>query len=471
MKARRPSGWLGALLLGLTACGSPGQPSSSGTDGDPREAYSGGDMTVFDHSRDAFARPAPNLRDDFETTNRFFVGNSFFNQNWVTAPSSTQGRDGLGPTYNATSCSACHFKDGRGAPPQEAGEEFLGLLLRLSVPGTGPNGGGLPEPTYGGQFNHRAINGVAAEGTSRVEYTERPGAYPDGTAFSLRQPRYVMENLAYGAMAADVMVSPRVAPASFGLGLLEAVAEQDIVANADPEDSNGDGIRGQANHVWDAVRGQVSLGRFGWKSNVPSLKQQNAGAFVGDIGITTDLFPTENCPATQSDCQAAPNGGTPEADADLIEDVTLYTQTLAVPARRNVHDPQVRRGKDLFAQVGCTGCHIEHWLTSVVEGLPEVSQQDIRPYTDLLVHDMGPELADNRPDGQASGTQWRTAPLWGLGLVQTVNRHLLLLHDGRARGMEEAILWHGGEGQPSRDRFMALDAAGRQDLLTFLESL
>ena len=426
----------------------------------------GGDTTAFSDGANAFELSARNLPNDIRRT--FEVGDSFFNQNWVTAPASTEARDGLGPTHNALSCSSCHSHDGRGKPPDHPDDPERGLLLRLSIPG--PNGP-MDEPRYGGQLQDRAILGVPGEGRIVIDYIEAPGAYPDGTPFSLRQPTYRMEDLAYGPMSPNVMVSPRVAPATIGLGLLEAIPEASILALADPEDANGDGISGRPNYVEDVRTGETALGRFGWKANQPTIEQQSAGAFLGDIGITSSLFPNENCPEVQELCRQAPNGGTPEVSDERLEKVTIYTQTLAVPAMRNVDDERVKEGAQLFVQTQCAACHTSRFETGDTHPLEPLHNQVIFPYTDLLLHDMGEGLADNRPDGEATGREWRTPPLWGIGLVDTVNKHTMFLHDGRARSIEEAILWHGGEAEQSRDRFMSLTKEERDALIRFLESI
>jgi CxxC motif-containing protein (DUF1111 family) len=446
---------------------SSGAACGGGDGAEPGEELSGGSSTVFDQSRDAFSFASPALKD--ERRDGFFVGNATFNRNWVTAPASAVGVDGLGPTFNATSCSACHLKDGRGHPPL-AGEPTLSLLARLSIPGTGAHGGPVPEPTYGGQLQNAAILGVPTEGTVRIDYDELVGSYGDGTAYSLRRPRVAFDSLAFGPMAADVMISARVAPANFGLGLLEAIPEADILARADPDDADGDGISGRPNQVWDQTRGSVALGRFGWKANQPSIRQQVAGAFQGDIGITSPVFPDENCPAPQTDCAAAPSGGAPEIDEPKLVDVVFYGQTLAVPGRRDVGDATVLLGKALFAELRCASCHVPRFVTGPHE-VPELVGQTIYPYTDLLLHDLGDGLADGRPDYLATGREWRTAPLWGIGLVPIVNQHSLYLHDGRARGLAEAILWHGGEAEASKEAFRNLPADDRAALLRFLESL
>jgi CxxC motif-containing protein (DUF1111 family) len=256
-----------------------------------------------------------------------------------------------------------------------------------------------------------------------------------------------------------------------GLGLLEALAAADIEALADPDDDDGDGISGRANHVWDPITQTTVLGRFGWKANQAGLRQQVAGAFLGDMGITSSLAPDDNCPASQLDCAAAPNGGTPELDESLLTAVTVYSRLLAVPARRDVDDPEVLAGRELFRAIGCADCHVPKHQTGTLAGFPELSDQTIWPYTDLLLHDMGDGLADGRRDFAADGREWRTPPLWGIGLFEVVNEHTLYLHDGRARNLAEAVLWHGGEGQAARDRFAALAAGDRAVLLRFLGSL
>lgn len=434
-----------------------------------KQALLGGTTTIANTSQNAFGQASPGLERPEELF--FFVGNSFFNQNWVTAPSSTTARDGLGPLYNSRSCAGCHFKDGRGRPPEYDGETPTGLLIRLSIPERNLVGGYLPDPTYGGQFQDNAVEGVLPEGTLRVEYTEIAGTFADGTAYSLRQPTYHLENLNYGELDAEVMMSPRVAPQMIGMGLLEAIDEDTILALADPNDINNDGISGRPNYVWDVVNNQMSLGRFGWKANEPTVQQQVAGAFNGDVGITTGVFPQDHCTPAQPECLNAPNGGQGEITDDDLGKVVIYSSSLAVPAQRDYDNPQVIRGGEIFAEADCTACHIPTLETGIHRTLPVFSQQTIHPYTDLLLHDMGAGLADNRLDYQANGQEWRTPPLWGIGLFETVNGHTYYLHDGRARNLTEAIIWHDGEAQASRDYFLELSANERAALIAFLESL
>ena len=428
----------------------------------------GGGTTAFTTNRNAFSLSARNLTNLERRT--FEVGDSFFNQNWVTAPASTDARDGLGPTFNAQSCSSCHTHDGRAEPPKDNDDPERGLLFRLSIPGTDATGAPLDDPSYGGQLQDRSILKAPAEGRFNITWREISGSYDDGEKFTLLQPEYSFSELAFGDLHPEIMVSPRIAPAVFGAGLLEAIPESDILAKADPDDEDGDGVSGRANVVWDVKEQRARLGRFGWKANVPTVEQQVAGAFLGDVGITSSLFPDENCPAGQDECAAAPNGGSPEIPDFRLDMVTFYNRTLAVPAMRDVDDPQVRQGAVLFLKAGCNTCHTPKHTTGETD-IEALSNQEIFPYTDLLLHDMGDGLADGRPDFLANGREWRTPPLWGIGLVDNVNRHTRFLHDGRARNLAEAILWHGGEGTAAKEAFRNYSREEREALLRFLNSL
>ena len=266
----------------------------------------GGQASIYNTTPNAFSQPIPGLEREQELL--FFVGNSFFNQNWVSAPASTKARDGLGPLFNSRSCAGCHFKDGRGRAPEFDGEVPTGLLIRLGMPGQDEHGGRLPEEKYGLQFQDQAIEGINKEGDLRITYQELPGTYPDGTSFSLRQPTYHLENLNYGALSTEILLSPRVANQMIGLGLLEAIAEDDLVANADPDDLDKDGISGKPNLVWDIQSASIRLGRFGWKAEQPSILQQVASAFAGDLGITSGLIQHDHCTEIQDVCLQAVNG-------------------------------------------------------------------------------------------------------------------------------------------------------------------
>lgn len=472
--------YLSTVVL-LAACGGGGgggtdEPSLDGVFG-PNEVLSGGDTTAFFATElglaSAFSAPAANL--EVPRIDNFFAGNSFFDTNWVIAPSSTVARDGLGPVFNARACVSCHARDGRGRPPSDPQEQTLSLLMRLSLDARdSTTGQQLPEPTYGGQFQNGAVPGVMGlmpEGRVSVSYTEVPGTYGDGTPYSLRRPTYTFVDLGYGPMDPNVRTSPRIGSIILGLGLLQAVSDESILARADPMDADGDGISGKAQMAWDVRSATRKLGRFGWKAGATTLEQQTAAALRDDIGITNTLFPTQPCTAAQGICDMVPDGGSPESSDAILEFLTFYVHTVAVPARRNHTDPQVRRGRDLFHAAGCVACHVPTMRTGTYPDFPELENQIIHPFTDLLLHDMGPGLADGAGEFEANGSEWRTAPLWGIGLVDEVNEHQFLLHDGRARGFAEAILWHGGEAEAAKEYFRNLPAADRDALIAFLEDL
>jgi CxxC motif-containing protein (DUF1111 family) len=449
------------------------------------ETLSGGSATFRGTAnRNAFSQPSANL--SFEKRADFFVGNGLFRRNWVTGRASTRAADGLGPLYNARSCQGCHLKDGRGHPPAGPDDSAVSMFLRLSIP---PHDAAeralleshranvVAEPTYGGQLQDLAIPGHEPEGRMVTEYAKIPVALADGEVVHLRAPSYRIADLAYGSLHPEVLLSPRVAPPMIGLGLLEAVADEDLLAHADPDDADRDGISGRPNRVWSAEQGQVMLGRFGWKAGEPTLSDQSSHAMAGDVGIGNPIAPDAwgDCTAVQALCRAAPNGNSRqyddlEAPKDVMDQILFYARNLAVPVRRAADDPTVLRGKQLFYESGCIGCHVPKLATRRDWEIPALAGQLIWPYTDLLLHDMGEGLADNRPEGVADGQEWRTPPLWGIGLTETVNGHTYFLHDGRARNLTEAILWHGGEARAARDAFAAMTKADREALLAFLKS-
>jgi CxxC motif-containing protein (DUF1111 family) len=467
---RRPLATLCVVAL-LAACSDGSGDPSSSEEGSPGPsaaelAAQGGDATVEVAGSQAFGQPLPGMSGQDQRT--FAVGNSFFRDNWVTAPASTEARDGLGPIFNAQSCSSCHFQDGRARPPEGPDDPERGLLVRVSVPGAEPGDPPRPHPTLGDQVQDRAINGVPPEATVVITYEDRPGTFGDGTAYALAAPTYDLVDAGGRSLLDDgtgLMLSPRIAPAMFGVGLLEGVPDDVLLGLEDPDDADGDGISGRAHRLDDGT-----LGRFGWKAAVPTVRDQNAAAFAGDIGITSGVRPHQPCTPVQTECLAAPAGGEPEIGDERLDQVTFYARTLAVPARRDVGTEATDRGQERFEQAGCGSCHVAELQTGRSD-IPALDRQAIRPYTDLLLHDMGPGLADDRPDGDASGTEWRTPPLWGIGLTETVNDHTRFLHDGRARNLLEAILWHGGEAEAARDEFADLPAEDREAIVTFLESL
>ncbi|WP_130930871.1 di-heme oxidoredictase family protein [Pseudomonas sp. Sample_24] len=463
------------LALGLSAC----DDAPRFTEAEPGEARSGGSATVRKTDQNAFSLPSANLPPSRRVD--FSVGNSFFRNPWVIAPSTTTARDGLGPLFNTNACQGCHIKDGRGHPPEPDASNAVSMLVRLSIPDTPAYAkvieqlGVVPEPVYGGQFQDMAVPGVAPEGKVRVDYTPVKVQFKDGTEVELRKPSLNIIQLNYGPMHPDTRFSARVAPPMIGLGLLEAIPEEAILANAEAQAKAGDGIAGRPNRVWDDAQQKTVLGRFGWKAGQPNLNQQNVHAFSGDMGLTTSLRPFDDCTDGQTACKQAPNGngvdGEPEVSDNILRLVLFYTRNLAVPARRDVNAAEVLAGKNFFYQAGCQSCHTPKYTTAANAAEPELANQVIRPYSDLLLHDMGDGLADNRSEFQASGRDWRTPPLWGIGLTQAVSGHTQYLHDGRARNLLEAVLWHGGEATAAQQQVLSFNAEQRAALLAFLNSL
>ncbi|NBF05202.1 c-type cytochrome [Pseudomonas sp. Fl5BN2] len=463
------------MALGLSAC----DDAPRFTQAEPGEARAGGTTTVNKTDRNAFSLPSANLA----PTRRldFSVGNSFFRSPWVIAPSTTTARDGLGPLFNTNACQNCHIKDGRGHPPTAQALNAVSMLVRLSIPDDPAYAklieqvGVLPEPVYGGQLQDMAIPGVAPEGRVRVSYDPVPVRFKDGTLVELRKPKLQITDLGYGPMHPDTLFSARVAPPMIGLGLLEAIPEEAILANAQPGTGTKNAIAGRPNWVWDDAQQKTVLGRFGWKAGQPNLNQQNVHAFSGDMGLTTSLRPFDDCTDAQNACKQAPNGNGPDGEAEVSDNilrlVLFYTRNLAVPARRDVSSSPVLAGKNLFFQAGCQSCHTPSFTTAANAAEPELANQVIRPYSDLLLHDMGEGLADHRAEFKASGRDWRTAPLWGIGLTETVSGHTQFLHDGRARNLMEAVLWHGGEAEGAKQQVLAFNAEQRAALLAFLNSL
>jgi CxxC motif-containing protein (DUF1111 family) len=344
------------------------------------------------------------------------------------------------------------------------------MVVRLSIPGEGLHGAPKPHGIYGDQLQNEGILGrVPAEGDPRVSWRMSSVAMADGEIVQLRAPVLELRNLNFGPLGDEVMTSARVAPALVGVGLLDAVSEETIRMLAADEQRKG--LPGRPNVVWDLVKGRDALGRFGYKANQPSVEQQIVSAYHADLGVTSRWFPQENCTDVQLQCLAEPPGGYPELPEAFLDPVLFYARALAVPARRNVDDARVRRGEALFTLAGCDGCHAPTLETGDYAPLPAFSHRTIHPYTDLLLHDMGEGLADSRPEFRAGPRDWRTTPLWGLGLSQIVNGNRSLLHDGRARSIAEAILWHGGEAEPSREAFRAMPRADRAALVAFLNSL
>jgi CxxC motif-containing protein (DUF1111 family) len=461
-----------AIILAVCSCGGVLPATARLSDTSDRDSNSGGDTTTSLVTREAFTQPTANITD--ADRRAFMIGQSVFNQNWVAAPSNNRDHQGLGPLFNAQSCSSCHVKAGRGLPPNADHPERLGLLFRLSVPGVNGHGGPLPEPCYGQQLHPFAIMGIPPDGAVEIQYLEKHLDLPGGGSLALRAPTYRFRDLAYGQLCPGTLVSPRVALPLFGLGLLEDIPVSALMAHAQRSVGDPDGIHGHLNRVWDIRRQAMAIGRFGWKANQPTIEQQVASAFQGDIGITSSLYPEENTPASHRLASGRPSGGeagAPELSELKLQRLTTWTHLLAVPARRDVDDPSVQRGQQLFQVFRCDACHVPTWTTGPDDAFPELAHQTIHPYSDLLLHDLGSALADGRPDFGAGPREWRTPPLWGIGLTATVSAQQSYLHDGRARSLLEAVAWHGGEAASSRDRLLQASQEDRQALLRFLASL
>lgn len=421
----------------------------------------GGGQTIIDEGSGAFSHGFNNMTESQERIHE--IGDITFEQAFVSAPAPKYG--GLGPLYNNVSCVSCHVGDGRGTA-SIAGETPSSLLFRLSIAGNGTHGEPLPIPLFGGQLQNKAIQGSLKEADVAIQFESLQETYADGEIVTLQKPKYTFTN-SYTVLP-NALVSPRIASPVFGLGLLQAIPEEALLANADIHDQNADGISGKPNYVWNVRTKQKQLGRFGWKANQPDLLQQVAGAYNEDMGITNFIFPKENC---LNQVQYDGRNDEVEVSDSLLQAVAFYIRSLAVPAARKVNTSAFKSGYSLFNQVGCNACHVENYVTQVDVSFPAISNQKIKPFTDLLLHEMGEGLADYRSDFDANGFEWRTAPLWGIGLAKRVNGHSNFLHDGRARNLEEAILWHGGEGQHSKDQFKKLSKEQRLKLIYFLENL
>lgn len=504
---------------------------------EPSEHLSGGDTTVFVSTNNAFSRKPASIVNDFQLDGFFTQGDHLFR-----TPD-----DGIGPILNTGSCQGCHLNDGRGVVPENSTTPMSSMLVKLT------DGEGNIDPIYGDQIQPFSVNGfingnTLSDGFSRhngsisgtellgeafpyIVFETINGEYPDGSTYELRNPIYKVRDLSYGSFMEDVRFSARVAPQAFGVGLLGAIPQENLLALVDEEDSNNDGISGRASFVTDVFTGESVIGRFAYKAQNPTVLQQVAGAYNGDMGVTTNVFSNEPCTDNQLACQLAAEqeitvGDNVDLNNHALALVEFYNRVLAVPARRGfdesteVWQEDIISGRTLFMNANCTGCHTQRHVTGEAKGselgeltlgsviantetqqsenISVLSNQTIYPYTDLLLHDMGGScavtrettdglactdgveclyvqrcegLADGVVQGDAGGSEWKTPALWGLGLVQTVNEDSSFLHDGRARTIEEAILWHGGEAQNSKNIFMNYTKAEREQLITFLSSL
>ena len=452
-----PVGIFGFILI-LSQCRKPEPFNAEEYD----ERMSGGSQTAFDATSGAFTNPFTGM-DEYDDE-LHGLGDAGFEQTFITAPANYNG--GLGPAFNNVSCISCHHNDGRGVPT--VGEGHSAMLMRISYPGADVHNGAVPVPGYGTQIQDKAIFGKLPEARINVSYLDQQYSLPDGTTYSLRTPTYVLSNQ-HAPINGDAMYSPRLAPPVFGLGLIEAIPEDQILALADVTDADQDGISGKPNYVWNPFTERKELGRFGLKLNTSTLQVQVAAAYNNDIGITSYVFKNETSQGQIDQSDGIEDD--PELPDSVLNGVVFYMKSLQVPARRNVTDPQVIRGKQIFREAKCASCHNPDFTTAVNMAFPAASNQRIHPYTDMLLHDMGEGLADHRPDFDATGFEWRTTPLWGLGLFEAVNYPPYYLHDGRARSILEAIMWHGGEAQHSKEYVQQLSKEDRDALIKFLRSL
>lgn len=464
--------WAAAVLL-ASAFGT----LSAGSDLLTESALSAGSFSIARFDRSAYSEPAPVL--DPRRRQLFMAGRSVFHRQWASI-ASLNGDWGLGPTFIADRCSACHLNTGRGHPPASPEQQLESMLVRVSLVGTDAHGGPLPHPHYGDQLQNRSLDGshvdlahggkpVPHEADLYLDWEESAVVLADGETIQLRKPKLRIENPSFGPID-GLLTSLRVAQPLVGIGLLDAVPEETILAIAGVQRAQG--VNGRPNFVWDAVNNRVSLGRYGWKANVPGLKQQIALAALGDMGVNSNLYPEQNCPPVQTVCREMLPGNFPEIIDAEIDTVALWLQGLAVPARRNADSDMFKKGAALFEQARCSACHVPELTTAkTFAAMPQLANQRFHAYTDLLLHDMGDGLADGRPDFQAGPRDWRTPALWGLGLSEIVTGGATLLHDGRARNVTEAILWHGGEAEMSAEIFRDLSAADRKALVVFVESI
>ena len=468
----------------------------------PPDALSAGEATVFSRLPSTFEQRSKNLT-GVKNIRAFNIGNDFFANPWVPNRSSTSLRDGLGGLFNNNACQDCHIRDGRGqihnVVNNKNEDRFASILIRTSRAKVTPEQhtamlnsqiASIGDSSVGGQIQHQAIPNVTPEASLDLHYKTLTTEFTDGYKVELRKPVWQFEQGNNTVnFDSDTIFSPRIAQPMIGLGLLSLIPEEHILRYADPEDTNNDGISGKANRVWNIENQQVALGRFGWKAGQPTIKQQAAAAFVGDMGLTSALFPQENCMPHQADCLNAANGNGDstrqypyEVSDKVLERVVFYSSHLGVPVRQNVNSRTVKLGKQLFNQAQCSSCHIEKFVTASSNTLSTLAEQTIYPYTDLLLHDMGEGLADFTRDNQAAAQntlveylatarEWRTPPLWGLGLTQVVNPKSTFLHDGRARTIMEAILWHGGEAETAKQQVLQFNAQEREAIIAFLESL
>lgn len=444
---------------------------------DESEKKPGGTMTTARVSERSYIYPGPNLsgKDKLD----FWTGFSLFRDPWVIAPSSTKDRDGLGPLFSTRSCISCHLAGARGDQALEGISKPSALVVRL---GPSSKNESYEDPKYGGQIQPRTFpishpsitSELKGEAKLSLRYIQVRGQYADGEIYTLRRPIFSLIEKAFGEFAAQSVPSYRLAPAVYGMGLLDAIDEQDLIDLEDIDDFNNDGISASYNRVINVKTKTKQIGRFGHKGKHPTLEQQVAAAFRDDIGITNTLFPKESCMPHQTACkQASLMGGhqTVEIPDKLFKLVDRFSAGLGVPPARELASKQVQAGRALFYRAGCDSCHTPSYTTDKNYPNQALANQKIWPYSDLALHDMGPDLGDAMWEGAAQPREWRTPPLWGIGLRDKYQKNAVFLHDGRAQSITEAILWHGGEGEAAKDVFVHFSQSERQDLIAFLKAI
>lgn len=400
----------------------------------------------------------------------FEAGNILFNATWVASISKKAIHDGLGPQFNNISCSNCHLNNGRGQPPEGPDDTHDTMIIKLSVPDPNKNSCTTPLRTLGEQLQEKAIEGGKKEGTKKVSWSNIEGTYEDGTPYLLRKPHIQIKTTHPFALPNNVIMSGRIGNPIIGLGLINRVSDELLKSIEDPDDLNGDGISGRRSLIINSKSKTVVLGKFGWKASVPSLIQQNSIAALQDLGLTTPLHKSQDCFPNDTRCILTYNDKPPEITKYLLDQLNTYVSELAVPKQRGPRLPEVIKGKKRFSEANCHLCHMP---TMLIESRSKTKNtiEYIHPFSDLLLHDMGEELGEQSIHNSECNNEWRTAPLWGIGLTHKVSNNSYFLHDGRARSIEEAILWHNGEAKESKEVFRKMPKKHRRELISFLESL
>jgi len=438
----------------------------------------GGETSNQVENKNSFSLSSRNLEEHMRIN--FLVGNALFERMWEDSSISKNiAKDGLGPFFSARSCESCHINDGRGHIPLTNKEDKISVVIQISQNIAQSNDyiKNIEDDIYGGQISEFAVKDVLKEADIIIDYKYSLEMYEDGRVVELRRPIIKIDNLNYGDFNESTIFSARIAQPMIGLGLIEHISDQSLLMNEDINDTNNDGVSGKANKVWDIENEKLAIGRFGWKAAQPSVYQQTADAFYHDMGLSNKLYSNPfNCTSKQVECAKAISGNSEEYDDlevsnDQLDLVTFYSSQLGVPARRSINAENVKKGKEIFFALNCNSCHVESFTTGDTGSHANLNNQIIYPYSDFLLHDMGESLSDGVSEFLAQGSEWRTPPLWGIGLTNIVSEEYGYLHDGRARTIEEAILWHGGEANEIIQNYKKLKKSEVNQLLSFINSL